>query len=165
MSRGEVRLGGEHSRAQDTRDGLACWSREQEFLAELAQVKAGRAWLREVFPPECSLRDDCVTVLSELLANCAEHGGGGRVSVLVTHVWGRVTGMMVHRAAPTARVRVPELGVDEVGDIEQLEESGRGLVVVAELCSGEVEVAQKADRTVTRWRLHGSCACEEADGY
>ncbi|GAA2729665.1 hypothetical protein GCM10010439_40650 [Actinocorallia aurantiaca] len=165
MSRGEVRLEGGRSGTQDTRDGLAYWSREKEFLAELAQVRVGRTWVREVFPPMCSLRDDCVTVLSELLANCAEHGGGGRVSVLVTHVWGRVTGMLVHHAAPAARVWIPELGVDEVGDIEQLEESGRGLVVVAELCGGEVEIAQKADRTVTRWRLHGSCACEEAEGY
>ncbi|WP_157963509.1 hypothetical protein [Actinocorallia populi] len=106
-----------------------------------------------------------MTVLSELLANCAEHGGGGQVSVLVTHVWGRVTGMLVHHAAPTAQVWIPELEVDEVGNIEQLEESGRGLVVVAELCGGEVEIVQKADRTVTRWRLHGSCSCEEADGY
>ncbi|GAA0948761.1 hypothetical protein [Actinocorallia libanotica] len=81
-----------------------------------------------------------MTVLSELLANCAEHGGGGQVSVVVTHVWGRVTGMLVHHAAPTARVRVPVPGSGEVGAIEQLEESGRGLVVVAELCGGEVEI-------------------------
>ncbi|MEO3781757.1 ATP-binding protein [Actinocorallia sp. B10E7] len=141
------------------------WCSEQTFFAELVQVRAARAWLREVFPLECSLRDDCVTVLSELLANCAEHGGGGQASIVVTHVWGRVTGMLVHHAVPTARVRVPELGVDEVGDIEQLEESGRGLVVVAGLCGGEVEIEQKTDRTVTRWRLNGSCACEEADEY
>ncbi|WP_106402510.1 ATP-binding protein [Actinocorallia populi] len=140
------------------------WRFEQAFAAELVQVRAARAWLREVFSPACLLRDDCVTVLSELLANCAEHGGGGQVSVVVTHVWGRVTGMLVHHAAPTARVRLPAPGVLEVPVIEQLEETGRGLAVVVGLCDGEVEIEQYADRTVMRWRLHDSCACEEADG-
>ncbi|MEO3785264.1 ATP-binding protein [Actinocorallia sp. B10E7] len=154
--------------APDEGDGSAA---ERVFLADLEQVRTGRAWLREVLPSDCPLRDDCVLVLSELLANAAEHGGRGPVKAIVTHGAGRLRGVLVQRAAPWEstgpRISAPALleierllgtPVGRMTDVEGLAESGRGLAVVAALCSGALEFERQADRTVIRWELR-RCAC------
>ncbi len=144
---------------------------EQVFLAEPAQVRAGRAWGRDVLPSACPLRDDCVLVFSELLANAAEHGGGGLVRVRMTHGTGRVRGVLIQRAPP-AEGSVPEAPlpvlleierlleapVRRVADVADLAESGRGLAVVAALCPGPLEFERRTDHSVIRWELEG-CAC------
>ena len=153
-----------------TADGLTA---EHVFPAELEQVRAGRTWLREVLPAACPLRDDCVLVLSELLANAAEHGGGGLVRAVVTHGAGRISGVLVQRAAPAStspEVSLPVLleierllnaPVERVTDVTDLAESGRGLFVVAALCPGPVEFERRTDHTVIRWELAG-CPCTAA---
>jgi anti-sigma regulatory factor (Ser/Thr protein kinase) len=150
---------------------LASTQVEQVFLAELAQVRAGRAWVRDVLPSACPLRDDCVLVFSELLANAAEHGGGGLVRVWMTHGTGRVRGVLIQRALP-AEGPVPEVPlpvfleierlleapVQRAADVADLAESGRGLAVVAALCPGPLEFERRRDHSVIRWELEG-CAC------
>jgi hypothetical protein len=145
---------------------------ERVFPAELAQVRAGRVWVRDMLPSSCPLRDDCVLVLSELLANAAEHGGGGLVRVRVKHGAGRVTGVLIQRALPEVgtvpQVSLPILleierllstPVERVADVADLAESGRGLAVVAALCPGTLEFEPRTDHSVIRWELTG-CTCD-----
>lgn len=154
-----------------TSSGAGSLVAERVFSAQLGQVRVGRAWVRDALPPSCPLRDDCVLVLSELLANAAEHGGGGLVRVRMTHGAGRVDGVLVQRALP-AEGSVPEVSlpvlleierlleapVERVRDVADLAESGRGLAVVAALCPGKLEFEPRADHSVIRWELEG-CFC------
>lgn len=144
-----------------------CQSAERDFVAEAAQVRAARAWLREVLPAACPVRDDCTTILSELLANCAEHGGGGRVSVTVAHGRGRVSGRLVHHMPPqdsprtcpaTAGQTARLLSGEVLDEGEELAENGRGLLVVRHLADS-YSYAPGVTRSAFHWELTG-CACE-----
>lgn len=151
------------------RDGR--WTVERRFSAEFAHARSARGWLREMFSPACLVMDDCITVVSELLANAADHGGGGYATVTVTHGLGGILGSLVHEAVPLGvPVMVPSV-VEEISrllslrghatEVQGLAESGRGLAVVVALCEGAVEIRQTEAATVTGWALNG-CGCEVA---
>jgi anti-sigma regulatory factor (Ser/Thr protein kinase) len=159
-----------HPPETDRSTGLL--SEECNLVAELSRVREARTWLRELLPANCLVRDDCLTVLSELVGNAAEYGRGSKLTMRVTHETGSVSGVLVQHGFPEEATvpRAQILGLLEAGqlrhgtapsdaEIADLREGGRGLLLVSALCS-----AWETDRVlgclVTRWWLHG-CECKE----
>lgn len=143
------------------------WTAERTIPVDLRAGTAARAWLRGIFAPSCPLRDEFLLVVSELLGNCAEHGGGGRVSLSVVHGGERVWGRLVHHTPPTGKpvlrgdvTAQTELLLAPAGPpvpLEELAESGRGLFVVQMLCAEYAHVSGPGS-SVTEWTMTG-CRC------
>ena len=143
------------------------WTAERTLPADLRAGTAARSWLRGIFDPVCLVRDEFLLVVSELLGNCAEHGGDGRVSLSVVHGDGRVWGRLVHHTPPvgkpvlrgdvTAQTELLLATAGPVVPVEELAESGRGLFVVQMLCA-EYEHISGPGSSVTEWALLG-CSC------
>ena len=143
------------------------WTAERTLPVDLRAGTAARSWLRGLFGPDCPLREEFLLVVSELLGNCAEHGGGGKVSLSVVHGGDRVWGRLVHHAPPTGKpvlrgdvTAQTELLLAAAGPAvpaEELAEDGRGLFVVQMLCA-EYEHVSGPGSSVTQWAMTG-CRC------
>lgn len=143
------------------------WTAERTIPVDLRAGKVARTWLRGIFDASCPLRDEFLLVVSELLGNCAEHGGGGRVSLSVVHGGDRVWGRLVHHAPPTgkpvlrgdvtAQTELLLAGTGPRVPVEELAEDGRGLFVVQMLCA-EYEHVSGPGSSVTTWAMTG-CRC------
>lgn len=143
------------------------WTAERTLPVDLRAGTAARRWLRGIFDPTCLVRDEFLLVVSELLGNCAEHGGAGRVSLSVVHGRGRVWGRLVHHTPPTGKpvlrgdvTAQTELLLAPAGfpiPVEELAEDGRGLFVVQMLCS-EYEHVSGPGSSVTEWAMD-DCVC------
>lgn len=152
------------------------WSATRTFGADLGQLGEARGWARGLFGP-CLAADDCVLVVSELLANCAVHGGGGEATVSLTHGVGGVIGELIHHRPPVGVIGPKTAALNEVeflrsdrwepegtdAVIASLGESGRGLLGVLALCGGSLRVTQDETCSVVRWLLE-TCACEVRGG-
>jgi hypothetical protein len=135
-------------------------------------AREARAWARSWLPETCAARDDLLTVLTELVANAAEHGGGGQATLVLLHTNEGVSGTLVHRSPPlTHQFDIPTASAEEFVQLSALNEeadddligglgeSGRGLFVVNALCAQPARVTREAGCTVTRWRLEGCTCC------
>ncbi|MEO3785427.1 ATP-binding protein [Actinocorallia sp. B10E7] len=142
------------------------WTAERTLPVDLRAGTAARSWLRGIFGPSCPTRDEFLLVVSELLGNCAEHGGGGKVSLSVVHGRDHVWGRLVHHSPPTGKpvlrgdvAAQTELLLAPAGPavaVEELAEDGRGLFVVQMLCS-EYEHVSGHGSSVTEWTMAVRC--------
>ena len=142
------------------------WTAERTLPVDLRAGTAARTWLRGLFAASCPFRDEFLLVVSELLGNCAEHGGDGKVSLSVVHGGDRVWGRLVHHSPPTGKpvlrgdvTAQTELLLAQAGPripTEELAEDGRGLFVVQMLCS-EYEHVSGPGSSVTEWTMTGRC--------
>jgi len=135
----------------------------------LAEV---RRWVRGLLPVACPVRDACVLVVSELVANVVEHGGGGRVVLTIGHGAGLLRGAVLHLDAPDALPKVQTaalmeaarlMALDSAADLDDtaidgLIEEGRGLAVSSWLCRGALAWERVAAGLEIRWELE-DCAC------
>jgi len=139
---------------------------------DLGRERVGdvQRWALSFLPEACLVRDDLVIVLGELLGNVVVHGGGGEVTVTLTHGGGELVGNLVHHRPPSLWVsEVPEeiggevaalLDSEEADDalIELLADGGRGLFCVAALTEDALQTHRYEERTVLRW-VHRGCRC------
>ena len=143
-----------------------CW--RKEFPGEKRQISALRRWLTGLLP-ECSCRDDVVTVAVELATNALKFtasGEGGSFAVEITWHGAMVRVGVVDDGAPDG----PHLIEDP------LREHGRGMVIVHALSSrvgvsGDhrgrlvwADVAWAAGGAMAPQPVAGSCAAAVSDG-
>jgi hypothetical protein len=97
------------------------------FDGDGAQVKEARTWLAGLLPA-CPARDDVVSVASELCANAIAHTASGQDGFFAVEItW----------QGATVRVACADSGAPNEPHLidEPLADGGRGLVIVASLCS------------------------------
>ncbi|WP_106396994.1 ATP-binding protein [Actinocorallia populi] len=143
------------------------WTAERTLPVDLRAGTAARDWLRGIFGSSCRVRDEFLLVVSELLGNCAEHGGDGKVSLSVVHGRNRVWGRLVHHSPPigkpvlrgdvTAQTELLLAAAGPAVPVEDLAEDGRGLFVVQMLCA-EYEHVSGPGSSVTEWAM-ADCGC------
>ncbi|MDX6738947.1 hypothetical protein [Actinocorallia sp. A-T 12471] len=109
--------------------------------------------------------DDCVTVVSELIANVVEHGGGGEVGLWLLPARGALLGLLVHDADPVINdAVVARLGA-RARDLpvrmpNGTAARGRGLAIVDELCVRWQSVPTGPGTSAWCWELR-----EDADEW
>ncbi|HEY2576762.1 MAG TPA: ATP-binding protein [Streptosporangiaceae bacterium] len=97
------------------------------FAGEDTQLREARRWLTGLLP-DCSARDDVISVATELCSNAVGHtasGSGGTFTLEITWQGATVRVTVADAGAPTG----PHLVEDPTA------ERGRGLLIVSELCT------------------------------
>ncbi|WP_460362925.1 ATP-binding protein [Actinocorallia lasiicapitis] len=145
---------------------------EREFPVTVRAATEARRWALGWLPPGCESRDDLATVVTELMANLAEHSSAQTATLRLTHDVTGIRGVLIdHAPAAPVEIDIPWTTIEEIESLHSphadpacddfvanLSIGGRGLLVVTALCQSKVEITQHPDRTITRWHL-SSCIC------